>query len=111
MENSKTFKEQYNIGLDLLKKDISSCENNKLYSPIMHYYTHPLSVIEEEVNNAIKNNGDTEEFYNKKCEEIEELYKRLTITVAYISYINAPKLEKIKRDISYGLSKVIKKNN
>ena len=39
MENSKTFKEQYNIGLDLLKKDISSCENNKLYSPMTHALT------------------------------------------------------------------------
>ena len=63
MENNNTFKQQYKMGLDLLKEDIEKCKNDKLYSPITPYFEYPISLMEQEVKGAIDNNSDTEEYY------------------------------------------------
>ena len=40
-----------------------------MYNSIVQYFLYPLSSIEKEVENAIINHEDTEEFYMKKCEK------------------------------------------
>jgi len=97
MENNITFKQQYRMGLNLLKEDVEKCKNDKLYSPIAPYFEYPVSLMEQEVKEAINNNSDTEEYYIEKCKQIEKLYDNLTMTVAIISKKFTPFSTKIKR--------------
>ena len=111
MENKVTFKEQYHMGMDLLKKDIEECKNDKLYSQIVKYFEYPISLMEQEVNETITNNNDTEEYYIEKCEEIEKLYNRLAMTTAIISKRFTPITTKIKRKCKNAIFIVLADNN
>lgn len=97
MENEITFKQQYKLGLDLLKEDIEKCKNDKIYLPIVPYFEYPISLLEQEVSKVVCNNNDTEEYYEQKCRQIEKLYGNLTITVEVISKRFTPMSVKIKR--------------
>ena len=108
MENNITFKQQYKMGLDLLKEDIEKCKNDKMYSPITSYFEYPISLMEQEVKEAIDNNSDTEEYYIEKCKQIEKLYDSLTMTVTIISKKFTPFSTKIIRSyerVKYKLTK------
>lgn len=109
MENNITFKQQYKMGLDILKEDIEKCKNDKLYSPIAPYFEYPVSLMEQEVKEAIDNNSDTEEYYIEKCKQIEKLYDNLTMTVAIISKKFTPFSTKIKRSYENAKYKLTKR--
>ena len=111
MENEVTFKQQYKIGLDLLKEDIEKCKNDKIYSPIIPYFEYPISLIEQEVSDVICKNNDSEEYYEQKCKQIKNLYDRLAKTVAIISEKFTPLSTKIRRryqNTIYNLTKRMK---
>ena len=91
LEKNVSYKEQYLIGLDLLKDDVNKCRDTELYSPIVKYFDYPIALMEEEVKDNMDKNCDTEEFYMKKCEEIDVLYKKLLATIARISKKYGPK--------------------
>lgn len=86
MNNKNTFKDQYIVGLNLLKKDINDFKKNASYAIIVNYVENPLSTMEQKVEEAIKNNSDTEQFYAKQCEELERIYVRFTILVEHFSH-------------------------
>ena len=108
MEKEIKFKQQYKAGLDLLKADINKCKNNKLYSPIVPYFEYPISLMEKDVAKVSADNKDTEDYYEDKCKQIEELYNRLTMTIAIISRNFTPFSTNITRSyerIKYKLTK------
>ena len=109
MENKLTFKEQYRIGLGLLKKDIEECKNDKFYFQIVEYFEYPVSLMEQEVKETIANGKDTEEYYMKKCEELEKLYNRLAMSTAIISKRFTPITTKIKRRCKNIITRVLDK--
>ena len=111
MEKKITFKEQYYIGLNLLKEDIDKCKADHLYSKIVQYFEYPLSLMEQEVKESIANNIDTEQYYMDKCKQIEEIYTRFAMTVAIVSKRFGPKTARIKEKYSNAFSKILKPKN
>lgn len=106
MKNEITFKQQCKIGLDLLKEDVEKCKNDKIYSTIVPYFEYPISLLEQEVNEAIYNNNDSDEYYAQKCKQIEKLYNNLTMTVEVISKKFTPLSIKIKRKCENAIYKL-----
>lgn len=111
MEKKITFKEQYYIGLNLLKEDIEKCKADHLYSTIVQYFEYPLSLMEQEVKESIANNIDTEQYYMDKCKQIEEIYTRFAMSVAIVSKRFGPKTTRIKEKFSNTFSKILKPKN
>lgn len=109
MENKITFKQQYKIGLDLLKEDVKKCKNDKLYSPIVPYFEYPISLMEQEVKEVVDNSNDTEEYYIEKCKQIEKLYNNLIMTVAITSEKFTPLSTKIKINYENTIYKLTKR--
>lgn len=99
MENDMTYKKQYEIGIKLLNEDVEYCRNNKLYYPIARYFDFPIAYLESEVKNAIESNSDTEEFYMIKCEQVDTMYARLSITINWVANKFAPTTNKIKNEV------------
>lgn len=97
MEEQISYKEQYHIGLKLLKKDIEELKNNSTYSSITNYFEYPISLLEATVSATAAAGNDTEEFYQDKCEEILDIYKRLTITTYIVSKEEQTLSAKIRR--------------
>ena len=96
MKEQMSYKEQYTYGLNLLKEDLKKLEFNKDYHEIVKYFTYPISIIEQEVEDAANTNTESEFFYSCKCEEVEKLYHRLVETLACISNQDSI-IDKIRR--------------
>lgn len=74
------YKKAYEYGLSRFKDslvEICVCS----YKTLLPYFNYPLSILENEVKQAIINNVDNNDFYKYKCDEIFKLYERLIHTV------------------------------
>ena len=106
------YKESYNKGITLLKEDLNSCKENELLKPIVEYFENNLLFIENEVSEARIRELDTDDYYEEKCIELDELYRRLTIMVYFVLRRFAPLSVKIKmgiRDVTDQISMLLKK--
>ena len=97
MEKKVSYKEQYNLGLDILKKDIEELKTDSTYATITDYFVYPISLLEATVSATATEGLDTEEFYKEKCHEILDIYKKLTITTYVISKDEQTISAKIRR--------------
>ena len=64
------------------------------YRAMLQYFTYPLSLIEEEVNNAINAKVDTNEFYKEKCDELLNWYQKFLRTILVCQSAVGSEIEK-----------------
>lgn len=83
-ENQVDYKEFFYFGLNYFKDDLEDCLDSDLFYPIVKYFTSPLNIMLDEIENIQKDNKDTQEFYKEKCHELQKLYNRLIITMSIV---------------------------
>ena len=88
--------EEFNYGLNLIKKELEDIRNSSLYKEIIPYFDYPINLLEENVNDAIIKGIDTEEFYKEQCDNIEKLYQRLVATMYLAQKHSKTFIDKIK---------------
>ena len=100
MQKNITYKEQFNYGLNLLKKDLEDIRDSSKYKEIIPYFDYPISILEESINDAIIKGIDTEEFYKEQCDNIEKLYQRLVATIYLVQKNSMTVIDRIKNIVT-----------
>ena len=79
-QDSSNYKNLYKYGLFQLKDTLKEYDISP-YRAIQQYFTYPLSLIENNVKNAINMKMDTNEFYKERCDELYKLYQKFLTTI------------------------------
>lgn len=77
--SDNNYKESYEKGLLLFRNSLREV-NVPPYRAMLPYFEYPLSLIENKVEETVKNGIDTDDFYKEQCNELLKIYDRLLKT-------------------------------